>query len=193
MEDNCLKILVISGKAGSGKSLLAEHIKRTYEQVFNWRVAELAFADPLKMVAKNLYGWDGNKGQNGRELLQRLGTDIIQKNNQFCWVNCIANIIKGLSSEYDLFIVSDLRFFHEIDHLKDSLPEADIVTIRVEGKTSLHDEQAQHISETELDYCLFDYYFPNKDYNIDIFFYNLNLLIQRLNKEGIDDDNENSR
>lgn len=178
-----MKILVISGKAGSGKDFLAEHIKQVYEKVYGWKVASIAFADPLKMVARGVYGWNGEKGENGRNLLQTLGTDIVHENNQLCWTNCIINILHGLRTEFDLFIIPDARFSHEIDHLKDELPDADIITIRVEGKTSLKDDRAFHPSETSLDDYRFDYYFPNKDYNISIFFYNLISLIKALMKE----------
>ena len=182
-----LKILIISGKAGSGKSFVAEHVKAVYEKIYGWRVATIAYGDPLKMVARNIYGWDGAKGPNGRALLQTLGTDIVQKNNQYCWVNCVIEIIKGLESEFDLFIISDARFPHEVDYMKETLPaNYDIITLRIEGKTSLEGDTAQHLSETGLDDYEFDYHFPNRDYDITVFFSNLFTLIHRLN-QGLED------
>lgn len=173
-----IKILVISGKAGSGKSFLAEHLKGMYEEMYGYRVANLAYGDPLKMIARNLYGWNGKKGESGRKLLQRLGTDIVHPNNKFCWAGCIANIILGLRSEFDLFIIPDARFRHEIGFLEGFFDaDADIITIRVDGKTSLSGESANHASETELDNYPFDYYFPNQSHNLHIFFYNLVKLI----------------
>lgn len=174
-----MKVLIVSGKAGSGKSFFADQLQHMYEKVYGLRVAQLAFADPLKMVAKNLYGWDGEKGESGRHLLQELGTDIVQQNNILCWTNCIIEIMKGLETEFDLFIISDARFAHEIDHTKDSLPLADIITVRIEGKTSLAGEASEHSSETDLDEYVFDYHFPNRDYDMSIFFYNLITLVKR--------------
>lgn len=176
-----IKILVISGKAGSGKSFLAKHIAEVYEKVYQQRVATLSFADPLKMVARQLYGWSGEKGVSGRKLLQTLGTDIVHSNNEFCWAGCIANIILGLRSEFDLFIIPDARFKHEIGFLEGFFgADADIITIRVDGETSLSEEQAKHISEVDLDTYEFDYYFPNSKRNVTLFFYNLMQLITRL-------------
>lgn len=180
-----MKILMISGKAGSGKTFLAGHIKRTYENLYGWRVAILGFGDPLKMVARALYKWDGEKGENGRHLLQQLGTNIVHPNNHLCWTNCIIEIICGLSSEFDLFIIPDTRFEHEIDHVKDVFNGSnfDVITIRVIGKTDLSGTQAKHPSETDLDYYPFDYFFPNIDYDVNVFFYNLTKLILTLNGE----------
>lgn len=176
-----MKVLIISGKAGSGKTFLAERIKETYERMYGLRVAILAYADPLKMVAHNIYGWNGEKGPSGRALLQRLGTDIVQKNHQNCWVHCIANIMMGLDSEFDLFIISDARFVHELEVIEGLLPPGtEIITIRIDGKTSLDGELSQHSSETQLDDYPFDYYFPNEDYTPTVFFFNLFTLIKRL-------------
>ena len=182
-----MKILIISGKAGSGKTFVTEQIKQAYEKIYGWRVAIIAYADPLKMVAQNIYGWDGIKGPTGRALLQHLGTDVVQKNNKHCWANCVIEIIKGLESEFDLFIISDGRFLHEVDYMKETLPaNYDIVTLRVEGNSSLKGEAAQHLSETELDDYDFDYYFPNQDHDVTIFFFNLFTLIHKLNM-GLED------
>lgn len=175
-----MKILVISGKAGSGKTFLAEKIKNCYEKQYGWRVAHLAFADPLKMVLSNIYGWDGHKGENGRELLQKVGTDIVHENNKMCWTNITVEIIKGLQSEFDLFIVSDARFVHEIEGLMWALPKAEVITIRINGKSSLSGDSATHPSETSLDGYDFDFIFNNHSYDVDSFYFNLHKLIFKL-------------
>lgn len=178
------KIIVISGKAGSGKSFLAEHLKNTLEKVYGFRVMQLAFADTLKMVCKEIYGWDGGKGPKGRELLQRVGTDIVHPNNQKCWSNCVREIIIGLKGEYDYFIVPDARHLHEVEAMLQLLDHptthvANVHTIRVNGKTSLTGEAAEHSSETGLDNYKFDIEFNNMNYDVDVFFHQLYHMIEK--------------
>lgn len=174
-------ILVVSGKAGAGKNFFSEHVAAIYRKVFGLRVAEIAFADPLKMVCTNIYGWDGTKGEAGRQLLQSVGTDIVQANNRMCWTNCIVEIIKGLESEFDLFIVTDARFPHEIDGIKTNFQTVDdVITLRVEGATTLAGDAAKHPSETALDKYEFDYIFNNTDHDVDTFFFNLVTMIMRM-------------
>ena len=69
------KIIIISGKASSGKSLSANIIKDNTNNTIL-----LAYADYLKMYAKNISGWDGSEDTKPRELLQQLGVELIKKN-----------------------------------------------------------------------------------------------------------------
>lgn len=54
-----LKIITISGKAGSGKSYLAYHLKEYLEIAYGMKGYIINFADPLKMVCEKIYHWDG--------------------------------------------------------------------------------------------------------------------------------------
>ena len=52
-----------------------------------------------------------------------------------CWTNCVKEIIMGLHTEFDYFIIPDARFPHEIDGVRDlGYP---IYTVMVHGKTNL--------------------------------------------------------
>ena len=178
-----LKIITISGKAGSGKSYLAHHLKEYLEIAYGMKGYIIHFADPLKMVCEKIYHWDGQKGESGRKLLQTVGTDIVQKNNKLCWVNCVTNIIRGLSSEFDFVIVGDARFKHELNGLFevfDSISEYKIFTIQIVNNAhdnGLSEEQKNHISETDVDGYGFDYIMDNNNYNLYIFFKQLNEII----------------
>lgn len=170
-----IKIIIISGKASSGKNFLADRLQSTLEKVYNFKVMQLAFADTLKMVCREVCGWDGKKGPHGRELLQRVGTDIVHPNNQMCWTNCVKEIIMGLHTEFDYFIIPDARFPHEIDGVRDlGYP---IYTVMVHGKTNLTGSMANHISETALSDYKFDYDFNNSEYDVHVFFHQLGILL----------------
>ena len=69
-------IVGFTGKAGSGKS---EAARIMADRLRNYKLVMLIpFAYQLKMHAKAL-GWDGEKGQRGRRLLQLLGTDVVRE------------------------------------------------------------------------------------------------------------------
>lgn len=184
-----LKIITISGKAGAGKSNLATHLKNMLEQGYGMKGYIINFADPLKMICKEVYEWDGQKGENGRNLLQQVGTDIVQSNNKLCWVNCVVNIIEGLRSEFDFVIVGDARFQHEINGLHAAFEGTctDIVNILVVNKThenTLSEEQRNHLSEKDLDEYSFDWVMDNSDYNMYKFFKNLQDIVDIVNIYG---------
>ena len=67
------------------------------------------------MVATTYYGWSGEKDEKGRELLQKLGTDLGRTNNPNVWVNCVKEIVKALQTEYDFVLIPDVRFPNEMD------------------------------------------------------------------------------
>lgn len=181
-----LKIITISGKAGSGKTNLATHLKCMLEQAYGMKGYIINFADPLKMVCEKVYEWDGQKGENGRNLLQQVGTDIVQSNNKLCWTNCVINIIEGLRSEFDFVIVGDARFQHELSGLHAAFEDThtDILSILVINKThenTLSEEQRNHPSEKDLDCYQFDWVMDNSDYNMYKFFKHLYDIIDIIN------------
>lgn len=156
-----VKVILISGKARSGKDQTAQYFKDIL--VKNGRKAIIChYADALKHFLKNSLGWDGNKDEKGRELLQRWGTDIIRKNNPDCWVNIIIELLKGLEKTDYYVIIPDTRFKNEIEKIKDN--DFRSITVRVERpnfNNGLTEEQKNHPSETDLDDYDFDYYIDN--------------------------------
>ena len=75
-----MKVILISGKARHGKDTLAGMMKEELERKSK-RVLIAHYADLLKFICKNFFGWNGEKDDNGRALLQRVGTDVIRKQN----------------------------------------------------------------------------------------------------------------
>lgn len=184
-----MKVIVISGKAGSGKNFIAEKLKKYIEVNYNLKGYVINFADPLKMVCEKVYGWDGVKDEAGRNLLQKVGTDIAHKQDPLTWTKIIIQIIEALRKEFDFVIIGDARFLHEIKGIISHFINGKDATyiVRVLGKlaeNNLTDKQQNHKSETDLDNCYdFNYLFDNTNYDMYKFFYNLSNLCYNINIE----------
>jgi ABC-type oligopeptide transport system ATPase subunit len=153
------KIVLINGKAASGKTTTARIIKRYLEEKGN-RVLITPFAAYLKFICKEYLEWDGKKDEQGRHTLQYVGTDLVRKKNPNFWSNTIVEFIKVFSDEFDYFIIDDCRFPTEVD----CFDGFDYITIRVERpdhENHLSPEQRIHESETALDNWAFHIYFAN--------------------------------
>ena len=68
-----MKIINISGKAMAGKDTCALILKEKLESK-NKKVLITHFADLVKYVSKQFFNWNGIKDEQGRTILQRIGT-----------------------------------------------------------------------------------------------------------------------
>lgn len=164
-----MKVICISGKAQSGKDTFAAALAEGFKKR-DKRVLTVHFADFLKFFCKQYLGWNGEKDEYGRALLQRMGTDVFRKNYHDCWVDIMIGLLRGCKSEYDYVLIPDTRFPNEIDKLvafakrKGDFAEG-VTAIRIERPdfdNGLTTAQKSHPSETSLD----DYPFPHHYCNI---------------------------
>lgn len=161
------KIILISGKARSGKDTLANFMLENITKD-NKKGIIIKYADILKFICEKYFDWDGNKDDKGRTLLQYVGTNIIRKNNADTWVNCVIELVKGFGDKFDYVLISDVRFPNEIQRWEDE--KFDYTTIRVyrinedntEFDNGLSIEQKNHSSETALDNYKMKFDIPNK-------------------------------
>ena len=153
-------ILFISGKANSGKDTIAKMIKKQLFQE-DKNVLIIHYADYLKFICKEYFGWNGEKDDIGRTILQRIGTDEGRNVNPDVWVNVVREFIKTFGREYDVIIIPDTRFKNEINIMNS--PDFEEMSVRVVRKgliSPLSKEQQNHLSEIDLDYYNFDAYIP---------------------------------
>ena len=177
------QILLLSGYAESGKTSVANILKKRFE-IENKKVLLVNFADYLKFVSQKYLGWNGIKDENGRAILQFVGTDLVRKKQPDFWANTVARLVYVLSDNFDYFIADDARFVEEMECFKNQ--KASLVTIkivRLNYENSLTEKQKSHPSETSLDNFVFDYVIEsesgldNLEKEVDKF------LIQYNNKE----------
>lgn len=150
-----MKLVLISGKAQSGKDTLANLMKGCLENM-DKKVLIIHYADYLKYICKQFYGWNGVKDEKGRSLLQNFGNTVREKNANF-WVDTLINFVDIVKDDFDFIIVPDVRYLNELENEK-IVNNFDSITVRVERPNfdnGLTEEQKNHISET----CLDDHHF----------------------------------
>jgi len=145
-------VILLSGKAGVGKSFFAKQFKELFK-IKGLNVAVCSLALGIKEIAYKYMGWDGNKDEKGRKLLQTLGTDVGRAYNPDCWVNYLLYHLENSSDfPYDVIIIDDWRFPNEHDVFAESILY-NPVKIRMHSATSLSyltHECENHISENAL-------------------------------------------
>jgi hypothetical protein len=155
-------ILCACGKARHGKNTFADLLKEQSEK----NILQIAYADYLKYVARKYFGWDGQKDEKGRTLLQQLGTEEARTNNPDIWVDTVIGLVKAIGYRYDYIITTDCRFPNEINRWKeDGFTVFAIHVERLGFKNKLTEEQKNHASENALNDFNFDYYI--EAYNIE--------------------------
>jgi hypothetical protein len=145
-------VILLSGRAGSGKSYCADLLIKNFKDM-GLNVIKDSFARGIKEVAKKYIGWDGVKDEKGRTLLQNLGTEVGRAYNEDCWVEyMLSSLINTPNYPYDVIIVDDWRFPNEYEYFKDD-PFYSIFKIRIipiiTTEYLLH-ECKNHISEHAL-------------------------------------------
>lgn len=158
-----LKLVLISGKAESGKDTVAKIIENKVNNKF--AVITPHIADKVKSIAKEDFGWDGIKDEKGRALLQLIG-DGGRQYNPNIWVNHFLRFLhfsKALNNSKGvkaLILIPDVRYKNEVIKLVEwgNENEIQVFKVRVERPNytnKLTEEQRKNSSETDLDNCEF--------------------------------------
>lgn len=147
-----MKVIGIAGKAESGKTTLAMILKRQLEDNHK-RVLLINYGDFVKFIATKYYNWNGEKDENGRALLQHIGTEQGRMGvDQNIWVDMVINTVLTANRDYDIAIVADCRFPNEFDRWKERGQKIlKIKIVRPEHNNKLTKEQKNHLSEISLD------------------------------------------
>ena len=156
-----MKVICISGKAGHGKDTVAGMMAEMLESD-GYSTLVTHFADLVKYVCKMFFGWNGEKDEYGRSLLQRVGTDIVRAKDPDYWVGFVAEMMSMFDGEWDYVLVPDCRFPNEVDYLKASGFNTEHIRVfRKDYVGLLTNEQKSHPSEIALDGVKPDRYIEN--------------------------------
>lgn len=159
-----VKVVLISGKQGSGKTTLTKELMKIHKRIGDSRrvALEFKFAGPIYKIhdfARNELKTLGVKIPSHLEIkdgpmLQWLGTEWGRKTiADDVWVQCAQGAVNLLGNSLDtLVIFSDCRFKNEFDAFPNAL------RIRLECPKSIRQERAEmwrdndtHQSEIDLD------------------------------------------
>lgn len=168
-----MKTIIISGKSGSGKDTLANIMREKLESTGK-RCVTIHFADLVKHYLTDYYGWNGEKDEAGRTLLQTLGTDKVRALIPEYWAEAVAKFLAVAAhfNDFDVAFIPDARFPNEVETVFEY--NQDSVSIRVERynedgnlyvNPDFTEEQLQHPSEVSLDKYPFDYIIENHTMN----------------------------
>ena len=162
-----MKVYVIAGKAGSGKSEVAKYIKEYYiYQKAETVITE--YSKYIKMFAKELTDWDGNNANKPRGFLQKFGSYVrYEMGEEKFFVNRMLEDLEIYDNFTDVVAISDARYPIEIEEIKKAYPDAvSIYVMNQFSKSTLSIEEQTHSSELALeDYNNFDYTIANDDVN----------------------------
>lgn len=150
-----MKICCISAKAQHGKDTAGRLIKE-YLESKNQRVLIIHFADLLKFICTKFFGWNGDKDEKGRTLLQYVGTDVVGAKKPEYWAEFIVGFLKLFENNWDYVLIPDCRYPIEMTTMEDNF---ETVLLRVERpgfENGLTESQKAHPSETAMDGCYYD-------------------------------------
>lgn len=172
-------VFLLGGKIGSGKNFVFEMMKKEFERRGK-KCEHIYFAKALKDMSRDAFkplanhmnelakkalddgdlelaeklriedeNWYENKTDITRMIIQAVGTDFVRRVDPDFWVKQAAIAIQ--SSEADCFFVTDFRFPNEYYSLKDMLPGAKIIPVKIDRKIERGGIVHQHASELALD------------------------------------------
>ena len=178
-----MKIILIGGKANTGKDSTAEYIDEYYRSR-GLDVVNIQIAYYIKMYAKQIAKWDGDNETKPRQLLQDLGTELIRKQiDNYFFIKRIIQDIDIYSRYFDVITISDGRLPEEFASIKLAYPETVTVHVTRPGFSSrLTKDQKAHVTEALVDEIEYDYEVVN-DGTLDDLQKKAIELVQTIEKE----------
>lgn len=153
-----MKIILLGGKANSGKDSAAEYMGEYYRSR-GLDVVNIQIAYYIKMYAKEIAKWDGDNETKPRQLLQDLGTELIRKQiDEYFFIKRIIQDIDIYSRYFDIITISDGRLPEEFAAIKLAYPETVTVHLtRPNFSSRLTKDQKAHVTEALVDEIEYDY------------------------------------
>lgn len=144
-------IIGLLGKAGSGKTSVANYLEKKYD------VKRVAFAAPLKRMAKDIWEFSDDQvygeadvkeavdlrwGVSPRVCMQRLGQAARDHLGDDCWILAALNSVDGPG----VWVIEDVRYQNEVD----TVAKLGFVW-RLHCEDSISHDQGTHLSESQVD------------------------------------------
>ncbi len=156
-----MKVILIAGKARSGKTKAA-HILKEILETKKEKVVITEYSKYIKLFAKDLLGWDMISEPKPRTFLQDMGEYVRKLKKDTYFTERMKEDLRIYEHFVDVVIISDVRMPKELDELSSFQP-LKIQVVNDLASYDLNEEQARHETEHALDhYQDFDYIIKNK-------------------------------
>ena len=146
-------IILIAGKARSGKNTLANYIKEELEKK-NLKVVISPYTKYLKQYIESITNISITEENKPRDLLQKLSSELIKKKlgKENLLIERQLDDIEVYSYFANAIIIPDVRFPREIEVIKDKFNNVLSIGLKRENYTTdLTKEQQNDITEISLD------------------------------------------
>lgn len=172
----CNHTIGFYGELTGGKTTCAKTAALLLQAFYNVQVC--SFARDVKRIAKE-FGWDGDKDDNGRKLLQVVGTEAGRSYDSNVWIkyafNHLENIFDIDKKSSNIAIFDDLRFINEVKWIKYNGG----IIIKVEDPRTKDSNMMKHISEKGIPDGSEDFIIQN-DFNIFRLIQDIYVLLNKL-------------
>ena len=157
-------IIVIAGKARSGKNTTADLLKTLFE-ADSKKVILSPYTKYLKRYVEEITGDKIDEDHKPRDLLQQLGVEVIKEKlgKRDLFIARQLDDIDIYSYFFDVIIVPDARFPNEIETLKKSYEHVISIKVKSSLDSDMTIQEKMHITETALD----NYDETNFDYIVE--------------------------
>lgn len=157
-----MRVFVIGGKAGAGKSTLAKLIKEYYD-LKDEKSVITEYSKYVKLLASEMIGWD-KKSDKPRAFLQDLGQDMRKILGANVFIDRMKEDITMYQKYFNNVIISDARLIPEITLMKTKYANCYTIHLLNDNDNTLTDAEKKHVTEVEFDnYEYFDYTLKNKN------------------------------
>ena len=143
-------IILLCGKAGVGKTTVATCLAGLFASGYEVNIG--SFANSLKNCAQDYFGWDWEKDERGRKLLQELGRIGREYDKDLCVKNLLYTDLNEAFPS-DIYIIDDWRFPNEKAFIE-GLGKYQVYTIRIKSnkRGGLNNKELdKHESECSLE------------------------------------------
>jgi len=154
-----MRLFIIGGKSGSGKTTAATFIKEYYDRKKEKTIIT-EFSKYIKLYAYEMIHWNWDLDNKPRVFLQDMGEKVRKDFGYDFFIKRVFDDIELFKNYYDNIVISDARLIDEIKESKFRYPECVTIYIESDEPNKLTEEERNHITEKNLD----DYY--DFDYNI---------------------------
>jgi hypothetical protein len=146
------RLIGVCGRFSSGKDTLGAHL------VANYGYTRFAFADKLKYLA-HLVGWNGEKDEAGRALLQTLGIGAREILGEDVWIRAVdRQIYPSDGPSPSQVVITDVRLPNEAEWIRSNGGQVWKV---IRKGAALSTPASNHVSETSVDEIRPDVIVPN--------------------------------